>query len=53
MDATGYQRNARFVSDLGTDVLQLLAPKPDEAIPGSGRWTADYVRVRFAARLPD
>ena len=31
-DATGYERNARFVSDLGTEVLQLLAPKPDEAI---------------------
>ena len=31
-DATGYERNARFVSDLGTEVLKLLAPKPDEAI---------------------
>ena len=31
-DAAGYERNARFVSDLGAEVLDLLAPKPDETI---------------------
>ena len=27
-----YERNARFVSDLGADVLELLAPRPGERI---------------------
>jgi hypothetical protein len=28
----GYAKNARFVPDLGTPVLELLAPKPGERI---------------------
>jgi 2-polyprenyl-3-methyl-5-hydroxy-6-metoxy-1,4-benzoquinol methylase len=31
-DPTSYARNARFVSDLGSPVLELLAPKPGERI---------------------
>jgi len=31
-DPTTYARNARFVSDLGSPVLELLAPKPGERI---------------------
>jgi SAM-dependent methyltransferase len=31
-DAEGYAKNARFVSDLGAPVLELLAPKPGERI---------------------
>jgi len=31
-DPAIYARNARFVSDLGTPVVELLAPKPDERI---------------------
>jgi trans-aconitate methyltransferase len=31
-DAKRYARNARFVSDLGTPVVELLAPKPGERI---------------------
>lgn len=31
-DPAGYERNARFVSDLGTPVLELLAPRPGERI---------------------
>src|SRR5215471_7065656 len=31
-DPESYARNARFVSDLGTPVLELLAPKPGECI---------------------
>jgi trans-aconitate methyltransferase len=31
-NATEYDRNARFVTDLGAPVLQLLAPKPGERI---------------------
>lgn len=31
-DATDYDRNARFVSDLGQVVLDLLAPKPGERV---------------------
>lgn len=31
-NAAEYDRNARFVSDLGVAVLQLLAPKPNERI---------------------
>ena len=30
--AEGYERNARFVSDLGRAVVDLLAPKPGERI---------------------
>jgi SAM-dependent methyltransferase len=30
--AAGYDRNARFVSDLGEEILGWLAPKPDERI---------------------
>jgi trans-aconitate methyltransferase len=31
-DPTSYARNARFVSDLGSPVLELLAPKPGERV---------------------
>jgi trans-aconitate methyltransferase len=31
-NADTYERNARFVSDLGAPVLELLAPRPDERI---------------------
>ena len=31
-DAEGYDKNARFVSDLGGAVLNMLAPKPGERI---------------------
>jgi trans-aconitate methyltransferase len=31
-DSDGYARNARFVSDLGEPVLELLAPRPGERI---------------------
>src|SRR5215472_12986154 len=31
-DPASYARNARFVSDLGSPVLDLLAPKPGERI---------------------
>src|SRR5262245_66527607 len=31
-NAAGYEKNARFVTDLGTPVLQLLAPIPNERI---------------------
>ncbi len=31
-DAAGYDKNARFVTDLGAPVLDLLAPKPGERI---------------------
>src|SRR5580693_769725 len=31
-DPATYARNARFVSDLGSPVLELLAPKPGERI---------------------
>jgi 2-polyprenyl-3-methyl-5-hydroxy-6-metoxy-1,4-benzoquinol methylase len=105
----GYAKNARFVTDLGTPVLELLAPRPGEHIldvgcgdgvltkkiadlgcsvvgvdssaefvasarklgltvvqksvecvrerikphlcDTTGKWTADYVRLRFAAHL--
>ena len=60
-DATGYERNARFVSDLGTEVLKLLAPKPDEAILDLGcgdgvltqRIVATGARVRGCDASPD
>jgi len=29
---SGYSKNARFVTDLGTPVLELLAPRPGEHI---------------------
>jgi trans-aconitate methyltransferase len=35
-NAAGYERNARFVTDLGAQVLQLLAPIPNEKIPDVG-----------------
>jgi hypothetical protein len=31
-----YQQNARFVSDLGTGLLELLAPKTPSAAGGGG-----------------
>src|SRR3954453_1867208 len=31
-NAAGYEKNARFVSDLGAPVLRLLAPTPGERI---------------------
>src|SRR5262245_25692379 len=31
-NSEGYAKNARFVSDLGAPVLELLAPQPGEAI---------------------
>jgi trans-aconitate methyltransferase len=31
-NAAGYEKNARFVTDLGSPVLQLLAPQPGERI---------------------
>src|ERR1700734_1844041 len=31
-DSEGYGKNARFVTDLGAPVLQLLPPKPGERI---------------------
>ena len=31
-DAAGYERNARFVADLGAPVVELLDPKPGESI---------------------
>ena len=31
-NAAGYEKNARFVTDLGAQVLQLLAPIPNERI---------------------
>ena len=31
-NAAGYEKNARFVTDLGAPVLQLLAPIPNERI---------------------
>ena len=31
-DPASYARNARFVSDLGSPVVELLAPKPGERI---------------------
>ena len=31
-DPESYARNARFVSDLGSPVVELLAPKPGERI---------------------
>ena len=59
-DAAGYERNARFVSDLGAEVLDLLAPKPDETILDLGcgdgalteRIAASGARVCEAATLP-
>jgi hypothetical protein len=35
-DAEGYARNARFVTDQGAPVLELLAPQPGESIPDVG-----------------
>jgi hypothetical protein len=32
LDPAAYERNARFVSDLGTPALDLLAPRPGERI---------------------
>jgi hypothetical protein len=31
-NAAQYEKNARFVTDLGVPVLQLLAPMPNESI---------------------
>ena len=60
-DAAGYERNARFVSDLGAEVLDLLAAKPDETILDLGcgdgalteRIAASGVRVRGCDASPE
>lgn len=46
-DPERYAANARFVADLGAPVTALLAPSLRDR---AGRWSADYVRLRFAAR---
>ncbi|MDZ4791686.1 MAG: methyltransferase domain-containing protein [Hyphomicrobiales bacterium] len=47
--AAGYDENARFVSDLATEIMQWLAPKPGERILdlgcGDGALTAGLVRA--------
>lgn len=50
--AKGYEKNARFVSDLGAEILSWLAPAPGmrPALGDTmGNWTADYVRLRLQA----
>src|SRR5216684_1028210 len=48
-DPVTYARNARFVSDLGAPVVELLAPKPGERILdlgcGDGALTAKLVAL--------
>jgi hypothetical protein len=66
-DANLYATPAAFVPALGAPVLDLLAPKPGEhsldlgcgdgvltqkLVDAEGDWIADYVRIRFSARLP-
>ena len=46
----GYARNARFVFDLGAEVLDLLAPKPEETILDLGCGD-DALTERIAADL--
>ncbi len=48
-DADRYALHARFVSDLGAPVVNLLRP---DLCRADGLWTADYVRLRFSARRP-
>jgi len=64
--AEGYAHNARLVAELGEPVVDSLDPRPGERVldvgcgdgalaPSlrgrAGSWTADYVRLRFAAQL--
>ena len=55
-DPDTYAKYARFVSELGELVADLLAPQPGERILdigcGDGARVVDYVRLRFAATRP-
>jgi trans-aconitate methyltransferase len=48
-DPARYARNARFVSDLGAPLVELLAPRPDERVLdlgcGDGALTAKLVEA--------
>ena len=48
-DPDSYARNARFVSDLGAPVVELLAPQPGERVLdlgcGDGALTAKLVAL--------
>ncbi len=56
-DAQGYSHNARFVSDLGMAVVDLLAPRPGETILdlgcGDGALTANLAALGVAVTAID
>jgi hypothetical protein len=68
-DPARYRANARFVSELGMPVVELLSPQPAPSerqefvsevvgalravVCDTNEWRADYVRLRFSAIKPN